>query len=281
MLATARSSGLRWATRRLLSTSAVEPAAAGAAGAPPPPRATQIRRVGRREAIWARRRELVGGAEPPPALQRFAERSLLDSAPSAIVALDARVFGADVRVDVVHSAVRWQLANRRQGGRTSKTVADVSGSNAKMGNQKGGGRARHGMKRRNIFRGGGKAHGSKMRDYSFSLPKKLRWMALRSALSARVAEGRCVIVEDGSLPSHRTKDFVENVLAPRGWDAASTLFCDVHAHPNLLLASRNFRKFDAVRAIDVSTLDVLKRSQLVLTTAAVEVLSERLTKLMR
>lgn len=111
------------------------------------------------------------------------------------VTLDGNVFGAPTRVDILQRVVRWQLACRRAGTNKTKTRTEVSGSTRKPWKQKGSGRARVGDIRAPQWRGGYRVHGPKLRDFSYSLPKKVRAMGLRVALSTKLREGKLAIVD--------------------------------------------------------------------------------------
>ena len=139
----------------------------------------------------------------PEYREAWVETSIANDSACGLIQLDPFVWGAPRRVDVVHSVVRWQLANRRQGTAMARTVSQIRGTGKKMYRQKGTGRARHGSARVNIFRGGAKAHGPVPRDHSFRLPRKVRQMALRVVLSAKYDSGDLIIVQDGSFDSVR------------------------------------------------------------------------------
>ena len=187
--------------------------------------------------------------------------------------LDDAVFGVEVRRDILHRVVQWQLAKRRAGTHKVKVRNEVRGSTKKLGKQKGGGRARHGSKRVNIFRGGGVAFGPTPRDHGFDLPKKVRRMGLCCALSAKAAEGKLIILEDAKLGAPKTKELTGS-LAKLGVD--SVLIMDAELDANTALASRNLPKVDMVAAPGANVYDILRRDTLVMTRAAADQLQARL-----
>src|SRR5690606_17115290 len=115
------------------------------------------------------------------------------------------IFGLDPREDILHRVVRWQLAKRQQGTHQSQSRADVSRTGAKMYRQKGTGRARHSSARAPQFRGGGKAHGPVARSHAHDLPKKVRALGLRHALSAKVKASSLIVVDDLQVNEAKTK----------------------------------------------------------------------------
>jgi len=188
--------------------------------------------------------------------------------------LSDAVFGAPVRRDILHRVVTWQLAKRRAGTHKVKGRSEISGSTAKIYRQKGTGRARHGSKRVNIFRGGGRAFGPTPRDHGFELNKKVRRMGLRAALSAKLAAGELIILDTATLAEPKTK-LMGEVLAKLG--LGSALFV-VAGEPerNFALASRNLPTIDLLPQEGANVYDILRRDVLVLTQDAAKLLEERL-----
>ena len=188
--------------------------------------------------------------------------------------LSDAVFAAPVRRDVLHRVVTWQLAKRRAGTHKVKSRGEVSGSTAKIYRQKGTGRARHGSKRANIFRGGDRAFGPTPRDHGFDLNKKVRRMGLRAALSAKAAAGELIILDEATLAEPRTK-LMGEILAKLG--LGSALFV-VAGEPerNFALASRNLPTIDLLSQEGANVYDILRRDILVLTQDAAKLLEERL-----
>jgi large subunit ribosomal protein L4 len=188
--------------------------------------------------------------------------------------LSDAVFAAPVRRDILHRVVTWQLAKRRAGTHKVKSRGEVSGSTAKIYRQKGTGRARHGSKRANIFRSGGRAFGPTPRDHAIDLNKKVRLLGLRSALSAKAAAGELVVLDEASLAEPKTKLMTE-VLGKLG--LGSALFV-VAGEPerNFGLAARNLPTVDLLSQEGANVYDILRRDVLVLTQDAAKLLEERL-----
>ena len=135
------------------------------------------------------------------------------------ITLDQSIFGTEVRQDILHRMVNYQLAKRRSGNHKTKQRHEISGTGKKPHAQKGTGRARAGDKKRNIDRGGATVFGPVVRSHAISLPKKVRKLALRIALSAKAAEGKLIILEDVKAKSHKTKPMAD-ALAKFGFDSA-------------------------------------------------------------
>lgn len=208
----------------------------------------------------------------PPVL-RFAEPG--EVAPDA-VQLSPVVFGGEVRVDLVHRVVRWQLAKRRTTAYRTKRIGEVSGSGRKPWPQKGTGRARAGHTRPGHWRGGAKAHGPRLRDWAHKLPKKVRKLGLRSALAAKLRERRLVVIDSEALPSARTGDLASLLLA-HGWDETRLLVItgdDVDA--NFELASGNIKRVRALPSRGANVYDILKVDTVLITRDGVDSLTERL-----
>lgn len=188
--------------------------------------------------------------------------------------LSDAVFGVEVRPDILHRVVLWQLAKRRAGTHKVKTRAEISRTGAKMYKQKGTGRARHGSQRANIFRGGGVAFGPVVRDHGTDLPKKVRAMGLKCALSSKAAEGKLVVLDEARLPEPKTKAFAA-ALGKLGLGSA-LLVTGPEVETNLALASRNLPLVDVLPAQGLNVYDILRRDTLVLTQEAVARIEERL-----
>ncbi|KAF0695524.1 Aste57867_13666 [Aphanomyces stellatus] len=200
--------------------------------------------------------------------------SFNDGASVGSLTLSRSVFGAPIRKDILQRVVKWQLANRRSGNHKTKTRSEVSGSTKKAWKQKGSGRARVGNIRPPQWRGGYRAHGPVVRDHSYSLPKKVRAMGLRVALSAKLAEGKLAIVQDLDVESEKTKAMKE-LLATKGWDHA--LFIDgEEASRNFVLSTRNLPHVDVIRQRNISVYSILHKDVLVLSEKTVKYLEERL-----
>lgn len=190
------------------------------------------------------------------------------------VELDDAVFGAPVRADLLSRTVNWQLAKRRAGTHATKGRSDVSGSNAKPFKQKGTGNARQGTKRAPQMRGGGVVFGPHVRSHGFSLQKKVRKLALKSALSSKQAEGKLVVLDEAKMKKAKTADLVKT-LAKLGW--GRTLVIDgAEVDGNFLLAAGNIGSLDVMPSQGANVYDILLSDTLVLTKDAVEKLVERL-----
>jgi len=188
--------------------------------------------------------------------------------------LDEGVFGVAVRADILHRMVNWQLAKRRAGTHKTKEIGDISGTTKKPFKQKGTGHARQGSLRSPQFRGGATIFGPVVRDHAHELTKKFRKLGLKTALSAKAAEGKLVVLDEAKFGSAKTKDFAAK-LKVLGW--ASALIIDgPEVDVNLALASRNVVGIDLLPQQGANVYDILRRDTLVLTKAAVEHLEARL-----
>ncbi|MDA0369478.1 MAG: 50S ribosomal protein L4 [Proteobacteria bacterium] len=188
--------------------------------------------------------------------------------------LDEGVFGLSSRPDLIHRMVRWQLAKRRAGTHKVKVIGEIRGTTAKPFKQKGTGRARQGSVRATQFRGGATAHGPVPRDHSHALPKKVRKLALKAALSAKQAEGKLVIVDTAKLADLKTAKLAAHIKS-FGW--RSVLIIDgTDLDPNLTWAARNIPLVDVLPQQGANVYDIMRRDMLVLTKSAVEALQGRL-----
>ncbi|MCS6877023.1 MAG: 50S ribosomal protein L4 [Geminicoccaceae bacterium] len=190
------------------------------------------------------------------------------------VELDDSIFGVEVRPDILHQVVVWQLAKRRAGTHKVKTRGEVNKSGKKIWKQKGTGRARHGSRRANLFRGGGVAHGPRPRSHAIDLPRKLRMLGLKCALSSKVKEGKLLVLDKLELPEPKTKRVVE---AMRRLGLSSALILGGREiDRNFALGARNIPDLDVLPVQGANVYDILRRDTLVLTTEAVQGLVERL-----
>jgi large subunit ribosomal protein L4 len=198
----------------------------------------------------------------------------LDRQDAGTMELNPAVFGQAVRSDILHQVVRWQLAKRRQGTHKAKTRGEVNKTTRKMYKQKGTGRARHGAASAPQFRGGGKPFGPKPRDHAIGLPKKVRQLGLKIALSSKLADGKLVVLDQAALDEPKTKQLAER-MREFGW--ASVLLVDGDGlDQNLERAARNLVGVQLLPAIGANVYDILRRDVLALTKAAVQRLEERL-----
>ena len=183
------------------------------------------------------------------------------------------VFGLAVRTDLLHRMVSYQLSKRRAGTHKTKGISEISGTTKKPFNQKGGGRARQGSLRSPQFRGGATIFGPVVRSHAFDMPKKVRKLALKVALSAKVAEGKLVVLDQAKSAEPKTKALAQQFKA-LGW--GSVLVIDGAVDSNFALASRNIPHVDVLPEVGANVYDILRRDTLVLTKDAVAALEARL-----
>ncbi|MFQ5354438.1 MAG: 50S ribosomal protein L4 [Thermodesulfobacteriota bacterium] len=183
------------------------------------------------------------------------------------LAIDDAVFAGEVKEHLFYEVVKMQLANRRRGNASTKTRSEVSGGGVKPWKQKGTGRARSGSTRSPIWRHGGTVFGPRPRDYSYSVPKKVRREALKSALRLRVKDGAMRVVESLELDEAKTKKALA-VLKAMNFDSA--LIVTGGENKNLELAVRNLKDFKVVRSGGINVFDVLKYKGLLITKEALE-----------
>lgn len=198
----------------------------------------------------------------------------LDNKKVGTIELSDEVFGLAPRTDLLHRMVRYQLAKRRAGTHKTKTISEVRGSTAKIYRQKGTGRARHGAKRANIFRGGATMHGPVPRDHGHKLPKKVRALALKTALSVKASEGKLVVVDDLAIDEPKTKALMGR-FEKMGIDSA-LIIGGSELDANFQRAARNIVGVDVLPQQGANVYDILRRDKLVLSRAAVESLEARL-----
>jgi large subunit ribosomal protein L4 len=173
------------------------------------------------------------------------------------------VFGAKVNPNLLHETVRWYQAEQRAGTHKTKGRGEVSGSGRKLWKQKGTGRARVGSIRSSIWRKGGTVHGPQPRSYAYRLPRKMFLGALRSALSAKLADQKLTVVDAWQLESHKTKPF-RQVLTRLDGDTKTILLVETAANRNLELASRNLEGVKLVAPHALQPYDLLRHDRLVL-----------------
>ena len=197
----------------------------------------------------------------------------LDGKDAGSVTLNKEIFGLEPRDDLIQRCVVWQLAKRRAGTHAVKNRADINRTGKKSGPQKGSGGARHGSQRANLFRGGGRSFGPHPRDHSIDLPKKVRALALRHALSAKAKDGNIVVIDALSVKDAKTKalaaQFGKLELANALFIGGDTI------EENFGRAARNIPNVDVLPIQGINVYDILRRQKLVLTKAAVEALEAR------
>ncbi|MEO0613824.1 MAG: 50S ribosomal protein L4, partial [Pseudomonadota bacterium] len=189
------------------------------------------------------------------------------------VDLDEAIFGLEPRKDILHRCVVYQQAKRQQGTHKAQERNEVSRTGKKFGRQKGGGGARHGDRRAPIFVGGGKAHGPRPRSHAIDLPKKVRRLALRHALSAKQSAGDLMIVDDTAVGGGKTSA-LSKAFATMG--VANALIVDTEVSEAFSLQARNIPHVDVLPVIGANVYDILRRDKLILTKAALAGLEERL-----
>lgn len=187
--------------------------------------------------------------------------------------LSEEIFGLEPREDILQRVVRWQLAKKQQGTHKAKGRAEISRTGAKMYKQKGTGRARHSSARAPQFRGGGKAHGPVVRSHEHDLPKKVRALGLRHALSAKARSSDLIIVDDLAVGEAKTKLLVTN-FAKLGLTNA-LMIGGAEIDQNFKRAASNIANIDVLPVQGINVYDILRRGKLVLSKAAIEALEER------
>ena len=191
----------------------------------------------------------------------------LDGKKVGQVELADTVFGAEVNKDLLHEASRWYLRGLRSGTAKTKDKSEVSGAGRKLWKQKGTGRARIGSIRSPLWRHGGTVHGPKPRTYEYALPKKMQLGALRSALSAKLAEQKLIVIEAWSLDTHKTKT-LRLALAKLNAEKTALLVAGSE-NRNLELASRNMEGVKLSATNTLQAYDVLRHDRLLLSKDAV------------
>ena len=177
--------------------------------------------------------------------------------------LSDAVFAATVNPYLLHETVRWYLAGQRAGTHKTKGRGEVSGSGRKLWRQKGTGRARVGSIRSSLWRKGGTVHGPQPRDYSYRLPRKMVVGALRSALSAKLADAKLTVVEGFALDTHKTKEF-RQALSRLDGDTRTILVVEAPGNRNLELASRNLEGVKVVAPSALQPYDLLRHGRVML-----------------
>ena len=198
----------------------------------------------------------------------------LDGAKADSVELDDAIFGLEPRADILHRVVRWQRNRAQAGTHKVKTRSETSYSSKKIYRQKGTGGARHGDRNAPIFRKGGIYKGPVPRSHAHDLPKKIRKLGLRHALSAKAAEGRLVVLEAAELSEPRTKTLAQH-LKGLGWKRALVID-GAEVQENFARAAANIDGLDVLPSVGANVMDILKRDTIVLTKAGVEALEARL-----
>lgn len=189
------------------------------------------------------------------------------------IELSDAIFALPERKDILHRMVNYQLAKRRSGCHKTKTISEISGSTKKPFRQKGTGSARQGSKRAAHMRGGQTTFGPVVRDHSHKLPKKVRQLALKTALSAKARDGKLIVVDELKADTAKTAA-LRSTLGK--FDFTSALFVDAAFDQNFSLAARNIPKTDLLPTEGANVYDILRRDALVITKAALAQIEERL-----
>jgi large subunit ribosomal protein L4 len=202
-----------------------------------------------------------------------ADVTTLDAKKAGTVELPDDVFGLEPRPDILHRMVRYQLAKRRGGTRSVQDRSEVSYTGAKLYRQKGTGRARHGSRRAGLFKGGGKSFGPKPRSHDIDLPKKVRALALKHALSAKAKADALIVIDNCEMKDAKTKE-LKSRFSKLG--LTSALIIDgAELQDAFAKAARNLPRIDVLPVQGINVYDILNHDKLVLTKAAVEALEAR------
>jgi large subunit ribosomal protein L4 len=197
----------------------------------------------------------------------------LEGKEAGSVTLNKDIFGLEPRTDLIQRCIVWQLAKRRAGTHAVKNRADIARTGKKSGPQKGSGGARHGSQRANLFRGGGRSFGPHVRDHSIELPKKVRALALRHALSSKAKDGGIVVIDAIDTTDAKTKALAAQ-FSKLGFSNA-LIIGGAEINENFGRAARNIPDIDVLPVQGINVYDILRRQKLVLTKAAVEALEAR------
>ncbi|WP_020178164.1 50S ribosomal protein L4 [Methylopila sp. M107] len=189
------------------------------------------------------------------------------------VQLSDEIFGLEPRVDILHRVVRWQLAKRQAGTHKTKGRSEIARTGKKMYKQKGTGRARHAAASAPQFRGGGRAFGPVVRSHEHDLPKKVRALGLKHALSSKVKDSQIVVLDEFKLGEAKTKAFLSSIEKLGFSNALVIDGAEIDA--NVKLASRSIHSVDVLPVQGINVYDILRRDTLVLTKAAIDALEAR------
>jgi len=197
----------------------------------------------------------------------------MDGSALGSLELSDAIFGLEPRADLIARMVRWQLAKRQAGDHKTLGRSEINRTGKKMYKQKGTGGARHGSGRVPQFRGGGRAMGPVVRSHAHDLPKKVRALALRHALSAKLRDGGLIVWENAELAEGKTKALRDSFKKAT---LTNALIIDgAEPHENFASAARNLPQIDVLPVQGVNVYDIMRREKLVLTKAAVEALEAR------
>jgi large subunit ribosomal protein L4 len=197
----------------------------------------------------------------------------LEGQAAGSVELDEAIFGLEPRADLLARCVRWQLAKRRAGTHAVKNRSDIDRTTKKVYKQKGTGSARHGAASAPQFRGGGRAFGPQVRSHAHDLPKKVRALALRHALSSKAKDASLIVIDDAKLAEPKTKALAER-FGKLGL-ANALIIGGSEVEVNFQRAARSIPNIDVLPVQGINVYDILRREKLVLTKAAVDALEAR------
>jgi large subunit ribosomal protein L4 len=197
----------------------------------------------------------------------------LDNKSSGDVELNDAIFGLEPRADLIQRVVVWQLAKRRSGQHKVLTRAEVNRTKKKMYKQKGTGQARHGARSAPLFVGGAKAMGPVARSHEFDLPKKVKALGLRHALSAKAKDGSILVLDEA-----KSKDIKTGTLAKQfgNMNVGRALVVDGEFDKNFQLSARNLSNVSLLSVAGINVYDIMRSDKLVLTTAAIKAIEARL-----
>lgn len=197
----------------------------------------------------------------------------LDNQDIGNVTLNDTIFGKEYRADILHRVVQWQLAKRRSGCHKTKQRAEVAYSTRKIYKQKGTGRARHGSRKAAIFVGGGTTFGPHVRSHEFALNKKVRLLGLKVALSLKLKENSIIVLDSAKLESAKTSEIRKKL---KNFNAKSFLIVDTIVDDNLKMSIANIHNVDVLPVLGMNVYDILRHTNLMLTTDAIKQIEERL-----
>ena len=198
----------------------------------------------------------------------------LEGGKAGSIELDDALFGLEPRADILHRVVRWQRSKAQAGTHSTLTRAEVSYSTKKIYKQKGTGGARHGSKKASIFRHGGISKGPQPRSHAHDLPKKVRALGLKHALSAKAAAGELIII-DAIAMAEAKSSILAKAAKELGWKRV-LIIDGAELNENFVMAARNIEGIDVLPTMGANVYDILKRDQLVITKAGVAALEARL-----
>tara|TARA_Y200000002_G_scaffold50402_1_gene36369 strand:- start:408 stop:1031 length:624 start_codon:yes stop_codon:yes gene_type:complete len=201
------------------------------------------------------------------------EVNSLDNKKIKDIDLDKQIFGLELKEEIIYRMVRYQLAKRRSGNHKTKGISEISGTTKKPFKQKGTGNARQGSKRSPQMRGGAVIFGPQVRSHAHKLPKKIKKLALKMAISKKIKDGKLKVINELKMSKPKTNLFRSKLA---GLKLDSVLFIDEKdIDNNFLLASKNVPKIDILSVEGINVYDILKRDYLVLSENAVNGIKER------